>query len=225
VPLIVPPELPWTAEAEAPGAIVQVLPPCLATDDLSVDVRGSLTGTVVDARRELTREARTREAARVPEAIGWSLPGEIAAAGVFDGRFAVGEHRARACRRLDLALRSEGPIEPALAAFAGAEPVLVVWVDEIVAEPFSVGVLPGEVVHTPVGPVVVDLFAEPYRVTASVGAALVSEDGAVVVRVADRFETVLADDRNAAIAGRALARELSLDIARIWPSAAVVAQR
>lgn len=227
MPWILPPELPWAAEALPTGPVVTVLPACVLAAAPAVDYHEALAGTFVPLGREALREARTAEAARVPEVFGWALAGEIGAATGhrWDGRFAVGRATPASCRRLSAALAAGERLDPVLAGFASDQPVLVTWVDGLEAVPISALVLPGEVLHTSSGPVVSDLWAEPYQVTLRVGMALIAPDGTVVVRLSDQIDALLTDDLGAERAGRGVARELAAEVAKLWPCEELVAHR
>lgn len=224
---MVAPELPWAAEAVPTGPVVTVLPACVVATAPGVDYNEALLGVTVPLGRQALREARTREVARVPAAFGWALAGEIGAATGerWEGRFATGREAPTPCRRLTTALLDGARLDPVLAGFASDTPVLVTWVDGFDAVPISALVLPGEVVHTASGPVVSDLWTEPYQLTLRVGMALVSPDGTVVVRLSDEIGTVLTDDHGPERAGRAVARDLAAEVAKIWPCQELVANR
>ncbi len=98
----------------------------------------------------------------------------------------------------------------------GGDAALFSWVSELDGQPLSLLGFPGEVVETPVGPVVLDHDDEPYLVTAKVGMALVTRDGEVVVRYQDTFETILSARTDSARAGRELARALAREVTLVW---------
>lgn len=215
--LELPPQ-PWAAEASPPGDEVLVLPVLDRTRTIPVDYAESI-GVRVPFEREDTRRRRTVELADVPRAFGWALPGEVGAdlGDRWEGRFLVGRWPSGARGRLEQALGGSG-LDVALSDLADSRrPVLVTWVSALDGRPISGEALPGEVVDTEVGPVVSDLFSEPYRVEATLGAALIAPDGEVVVRVDDDFEAVLSDVSGPDQVGRALASALAEDVAKLWP--------
>ncbi len=222
-----PPELPWAAEAVLTGPVVTVLPACRVAATPAVDYDEALLGMSVPPGRQALRESRTAQVAEVPAAFGWALAGEIGAATAdrWQGRFQAGRATTGDCKRLSAALAAGAHLDPVLAGFASDTPVLVTWVDGLEAVPISAMVLPGEVVHTTAGPVVSDLWTEPYQLTLRVGMALVSPDGTVVVRLSDEIGALLTDEHGPDRAGRAVARDLAGEVAKIWPCEELVATR
>lgn len=215
--LLLPPQ-PWAAEASPPGDEVIVLPVLDRSGAIAVDYAEAL-GVRVPFDREDARRRRTIELADVPVAFGWALPGEVGAdlGARWNGRFVVGKWPVGARARLDQALDGPG-LDGALSDLADPlRPVLITWVLALDGRPISGEALPGEVVDTEIGPVISDLFAEPYRVRATLGAALIAPDGEVVVRVGDEFEAVLSDVSGPDRVGRALAAALAVDVAKMWP--------
>ena len=92
------------------------------------------------------------------------------------------------------------------------------WTASLRGEPVSNQGLPGDLVTTDAGPVIVDHGEEVYRVRARVGLALVAPDGEVVVRYVDTYEALLSDRADPAQAARDLARDLAAQVALIWPT-------
>lgn len=210
---------PWAADAEPAGDEILVLPVLDRSGARAVDYRESL-GVRVPYTREEVRRERTAELGLIAAAYGWALPGEVGAAlgASWDGRFLVGRWPAGARSRIDQALDG-GDIDVALAGLADPRrTVLVTWVDRVDGRPISAEAMPGEVVHTAVGPVICDLFAEPYRVNATIGAALIAPDGQILVRVTDDVEAVLSEADGPDRVGRTLAAALAEDVAKLWPT-------
>ena len=94
---------------------------------------------------------------------------------------------------------------------------LVSWVEDITATPITQEAAPGEMVQSDVGPILVNLFEESYRVRATVGMALVASDGEVILRYRDDFESILGEQRNPNRVGRDLAMSLAREITKMWP--------
>lgn len=205
------PELPWTTEALDPGAVIGVRP-AVGDAEIAIEACAALTRPETAARRLADAEQLAAE-------IGWSLPGELAVqvSDVWSGRFEVGSWRPTDRRAVRQALR-QGPIDPALAGSAvGRGAVLVTWVDAIDLRPLSCDGIPGEIVLTRGQPAVIDLFDEPWRARATLGAALVSPEGQVLARVTDTIDAVLSDQQGAAHASRAISRDLADQFALVWP--------
>ena len=213
--------LPWAAEAR-PTHNVRVLPVLTVYDEPEVRLDGYV-GAGVSWYREGIRRQRTSELNEISEAIGDSLPGAVHGEmrGCWDGNFRVGRYPVLTRDRLAGALKGRSDLDEALVDIAqsvGGEAVLFTWITELRGDPLSAEGLPGEIIETSVGPVVVDLYDEPYRVTAEVGMALVTSDGDVVVRYADTFEAILSGASRPAHTGRDLAKLLASEVAMVWPN-------
>jgi hypothetical protein len=215
------PSVSWDFQARAVPGEVRVLPALVdaAAPALS---RESYVGAGIPVGREAVRRERTAQLARVPEAFAAALPGALNAAmgPSWGGDFAVGRYPAGARRALRAAVRGRADLPEALGRVgrgAGGEGALVTWVERIEARPITALGFAGEIVGTELGPVVVDHRAEPYRVVARVGVALVAADGDVVLRYRDTVETVLSADGPDA-AARHLARDLAAELALVWPA-------
>jgi hypothetical protein len=213
--------LSWDASARYPAGVIHVLPVLGTYEQPRVDLDEGLRDLTVSRDREQIRRERTYELVQVPGAIALALPGEVQVAlgDAWSGRFRSARWPVGGRDRLAAALHRDGSLDDALASLARDDGlVLVTWVDDLRGDPLTAEALPGEVVHTASGPVIVDLFAEPYRVTAGVGMALVASDGEVVVRYADRFEGLLSASRDSDVVGRELARDLAEQAALLWPT-------
>jgi hypothetical protein len=202
-----------------PGEI-RVLPVIGPEDLPEVDLE-SWVGAGLTPQRIRLREERTAALRALPNALRQALPGQVHAAleGSWEGDFTVGRFPLGTRERLRVALRDGEPLDEALGAVArGAKsPVLVTWVDRLEGTPLTVHGPPGELVSTTEGPVLVDLFDEPYQVQVRAGCALVAADGEVVLRYRDHFETVVSSTRDQYRAGRALAEDLAWEVTKVWP--------
>lgn len=184
-------------------------------------VLDSWVGAGLTPSRVHTREDRTDGLQRMPHSVRTAFPGEVHAAldGRWEGEFRVGRYPVGGKERLQSALRSRQDIDDTLGVIARASKhaILVTWVVTLEGTPLTVHSPPGQLVTTDAGPVLVDLFDEPYHVEATLGCALVAADGEVVLRYTDSFETVLSGSRDANMAGRDLAAALAAEVAKVWP--------
>ncbi|TNE85019.1 MAG: hypothetical protein EP330_26820 [Deltaproteobacteria bacterium] len=214
-------DLSWNFEARAVPGEIRVLPVIGPASDPEV-ILESWVGAGLTPLRTSLREARTEELLALPDAVRASLPGQVHAAldGTWEGEFRVGRYPVGGRERVQAALRTRQDLDEALGVVARASrsAVLVTWVESVDGVPLTVHSPPGETVSTSAGPVLVDLFDEPYRVEATLGCALVASDGEVVLRYQDSFETVISGTRDARAAGRTLAEELALEVAKVWPA-------
>jgi hypothetical protein len=214
------PRLSWMAEARYAGRDIRVLPVLALFDEPELDLveLGTVTWD-----REMQRRERTEQLGMLPRQVGMALPGEVnvAMGDEWTGRFTVGRYPMGTKPRVSDALRGRGDLDDALEELArGADghAVLVTWVTQLEGVPVTRIALPGEVVETAVGPVLVDIHDEAYRVRAEIGMALVLPDGEVVLRYGDEFEAVLSSQVGPAEAGRDLARALAAEVATVWPA-------
>lgn len=214
---------PFRFEGEPTLGEIRVVPVLHAYDPPPLRVDGYVAHAIIDARLVL-REQRMDELGRVPDELGVSLPGAIHARldDAWHGHFKVGTLPIGARSRLEGALRRQDPreLEEALAVAArgvGGQATLFTWVTELTADPLTAEGFPGDRVDTPVGPVIVDLFEEPYRVHATLGMALVRSDGLVVLRYSDQAASLLSPHRSASRVGRDLAIELADEVVKMWP--------
>lgn len=214
-------DLSWSFEARAVPGEIKVLPVIGPAQTPEVILESWVGAELTPLRTEL-REARTDDLKALPDAVRSALPGEVHAAlhGSWDGEFRVGRYPIGGKERVQAALRSRQPLDETLGVIARAadSAVLITWVDSLDGIPLTVHSPPGEMIRTPSGPVLVDLFDEPYRVEATLGCALVASDGEVVLRYQDSFETVISGARDANTAGRALASDLARELATVWPA-------
>ncbi|MEQ1501658.1 MAG: hypothetical protein ABMB14_05480 [Myxococcota bacterium] len=217
-----PPEvyLPFSFEARPTSGEVRVVPALRLHDPVAADLRAYLGTQLPDSEQRL-RIQRTHELTELSEAVGFALPGEVNGelGDTWPGQFRSSSYPMGSRQRVEEALRSRVGVDWALGEAAraiGGDAALISWMDELDAEPLTTRGLPGVVVDTAAGPVVVDSEDEPYLVSAQVGMALVAADGEVVVRYTDTYETVLSGSRGPAVAGRDLAHALAEEVALVW---------
>jgi len=215
------PTLAWDFEARPTYGEIRVLPVIV---DIEVPAlsRDSFLGTELSTSRVAQRRDRTEALATVPSEVAVALPGAVHGelGAQWAGQFRVGHYPVGGRDKVRGALRGRTDLEDALSAVAvdvGGDASLFVWVTGRRGTPLTVEGFPGETILTGGGPVLIDLGDEAYRVEARVGMALVAADGEVVLRYTDAFETVLSDGRDAATAGRDLARALAREVATVWP--------
>lgn len=210
--------LPWDFAAREATGEVRVLP----TLDLSTTpglVRDTWIGLPAPPDQERVRRRRTAELTRVPHEIGMALPGAVNGelGPTWSGSFHLARWPEGADVRVATAIeRGDWRVLAPLARAVGGDAVLLTWLTSIDGRPVTADALPGDVVDTAAGPVVVDLRDEPYLVTATIGAALVTRDGEVCVRYTDTFEGVLSARYDPPRVGRQLARSLAEELTHVW---------
>lgn len=213
-------DLSWNFEARSMPGEIRVLPVIGPADSPQL-VLDSWLGADLTPKRTHLREDRTAALKRMPHALRTAFPGEVHAAldGAWVGEFRVGRFPLGGRDRLQTALRSRQELDDTLGLIARASDsaILVTWVDRLEGTPLTVHSPPGELVSLDAGPVLVDLFDEPYSVEATIGCALVAADGEVVLRYTDSFETVLSGSRDGNTAARELAAALAGEVAKVWP--------
>lgn len=219
-PVSTDPLLPFRFEARPTGGEVRVVPALQLHDAVSPDF-GSFFGTALAQGQIDVREVRAHELGELSSAVGRALPGEVNGqlGRTWTGQFLTHPFPPAARQRVADALRTGRDLDVALADAAraiGGDAALISWMDQLEATPMTLSDLPGELLDTPAGPVVVDYPDEPFLVTARVGMALVTADGEVVVRYQDTYQTVLSGTRGPQIAGRDLAHSLAAEVALIW---------
>jgi len=214
---------PWRFEGDPALGEIRVVPTLHAFDMPALRTDGYVTEGIVDSR-VLLREQRMRELSLVPDEVGVSLPGAIHARlnEDWDGHFKVGHLPLGARGRLENALRRGDldDLELALGDAArgvGGQATLFTWITHLAADPLTAEGFPGDRIDTAAGPVVLNIFEEPYRVRAEIGMALVRSDGLVVLRYADHADSLLSPERKATRVGRDLAAELAQEVAKMWP--------
>ena len=194
--------------------------PVIAPTDVQLGNDTWVGAGLSELRQDLRRE-RESMATDVPASIAAALPGAIngRVGASWGGEFSVGRYRMGARRKLAHHVGALSMV-PALtdAATRGDDAsTLFIWVEQVNASPLSAETFAGDIVVTEAGPVVVDHHVEPYRVSATVGAALVASDGQIVVRYVDHFEAVLTD-RGPGATGRTIAQGLADELSLVWPS-------
>jgi hypothetical protein len=219
-PVPLDPILPFRFEARPTGGEVRVVPALRLHDTVPPELGSFLGGALAQGQIDV-RTTRTHELGELSSAVGRALPGEVngALGRAWTGQFVTHPFPTASRQRVVDALRTGRDLDTALADAAraiGGDAALISWMDELEARPLTLSDLPGQLLETPAGPVVVDYPDEPYLVTARVGMALVAADGEVVVRYQDTYETVLSGSRGPSIAGRDLAYALAAEVAMIW---------
>lgn len=222
-PAVVPggrPVMPFAFEARPTEGEIRVVPALRLHEPLDVEL-DSFLGPALPPGPVSVRVARTRELQELSRAVGLALPCEVngALGAAWPGQFTSHDMPQAAQRHLEEALRGEGDLDQALADAAravGGDGVLFSWMDRLEASPLSLVDVPGAVLDTPAGPVVLDDRDEPYLVSARIGMALVAADGEVVLRYTDTYETVLSGARGPTVAGQDLAREIVDEVAMVW---------
>ncbi len=214
-----PPPLNWDFDGRAVPGSVRVMP-IIAPIDVQLGNDTWVGAGLSEIRQDLRRE-RESMALDVPASIAAALPGAIngRVGSSWGGEFSVGRYRMGARRRLanHVGALSMVPALTDIATRGDEASTLFIWVEEVNASPLSAETFAGDIVVTGAGPVVVDHHVEPYRVSATVGAALVASDGAIVVRYVDHFEAVLTD-RGPSATGRTIAQGLADELSLVWPS-------
>jgi hypothetical protein len=215
------PVLPFvTYEATQTFGEVRVVPALRLHGPLEPEL-GSFFGVALPAGPIATRITRTAQLEELTAEVGLALPGEVNGelGERWTGQFRSHRMPNTARQHLEEALRGQRDLELAFAGAAkavGGDAVLFSWMDQLEASPLTLRDLPGEVVDTPAGPVVVDDADQPYLVTAQVGMALVATGGEVVIRYHDTYETVLSGARGPDVAGRDIAEMMAHEIAKVW---------
>lgn len=214
------PFLPFSFEARPTGGEVRVVPALQLHAPVSPELGNYLARRLPEGQVDV-RIHRAHQLAELSSAVGLALPGEVNGelGSSWSGQFLTHPFPAASRQRLEEALRTGREVDLALADAAraiGGDAVLISWMDELDAKPLSLFDLPGQVLETAAGPVLVDFPDEPYRVSARVGMALVTADGEVVVRYHDTYETVLSGARGPSVAGRDLAHALAAEVAMVW---------
>lgn len=214
-----PPPLHWDWDGRAVPGSVRVMPVIAPTDvQLGED---TWVGAGLSELRQDLRHEREEMASTIPASIASALPGAINSrvGESWGGEFSVGRYRIGARKRLEnhVGALSMVPTLTHMATRGDSASTLFIWVEEVVASPLSAETFAGDIVVTEAGPVVVDHQVEPYRINATVGAALVASDGDIVVRYVDHFEAVLTD-RGPAATGRTIAQGLAGELSLVWPS-------
>jgi hypothetical protein len=213
----------WRFEGLDARGEVRVVPVLALHDDPTVEARDYVTAGITD-RRHALRAARVEALSRVPETVATALPGAVHARldPAWHGRFRVGhlplgarDRLAAHLRRDDVRALDELLVD--LAARVGGDATLFTWIRDLDGTPLTLETFPGDRVQTPAGPVLLDLYEEPYRVTARLGMALVTADGHVVARYEDAFSSLLTPHRAARQVALDLANGLAAEVAPMWP--------
>ena len=168
------------------------------------------------------RKQRMESIKTVPDAVGMALPGALASQLPIDwgGSFHVGHYSGSIKSKMTDHIAHGESIDRLLIEMGSRKKgvsTLVSWVEELEATPITQEAAPGEMVITEVGPIIVNLFEECYRIRATVGMALVTSDGEVILRYRDQFESILGEQRSPNRVGRDLALSLAKEITKMWP--------
>lgn len=168
------------------------------------------------------RKQRMESLKDVPDAVGLALPGALASElpAHWSGQFLVGHFPGAMKSKMTERIQSGESIDALLTEMASRKKgtsTLVSWVEHVTATPITQEAAAGDLVSTEVGPIIVNLFEESYRVRATLGMALVASDGEVILRYNDVFESILGDQRNTHRVGRDLAIRLAQEITKMWP--------
>jgi hypothetical protein len=174
---------------------VRVVPTLRLHPEVRPDRRSPL-GLALSENQVAQREHHARQLDSISEQLSWALPAEVngALGDRWGGHFERVNFPTGARNRLANALVGNEDVPEALAELGravGGDAVLLTWVDQLRAVPMTVSAFPGEVVDTPVGPVVVDATNEPFRVWAGVGVALITSTGVVISHDHATYDTVL----------------------------------
>jgi len=217
-----PPVLSWDFSARPTEGDVQVVPVLVDAVRLRLG-EATWLGPEPSVDRLRQRVDRTRQLAEVPTAVGIAVPGALAEAlgGHWHGAFHVGALPSGGREHWLSAVHGRADLDATLGALAralGGDASLFVWVDRLQGQPLTATGLPGDLLRTDAGPVVVDHRAEPYRVQARIGVALVAADGEVVLRYVDTYDALLTERADPAQVGRDLARRLAEQVVRVWPT-------
>ena len=211
--------LPWDFSAREATGDVRVLPLLtLGQVDDSL-VRETWIGLPAPPAQERVRRRRTSELQRIPHEIGLALPGAVNGelGPSWSGDFHLANWPEGTEARMAGAIeRQDWQALRGVARAVGGDAVLVTWLTDLVGDPITASYLPGDVAQTAAGPVVVDLSDEPYLVSATIGAALVTRDGEVCVRYSDTFNAILSARYDAPKVGRQLARGMATELTRVW---------
>lgn len=213
--------LPFAFEARGTYGEVNVIPALALHEPVEPNL-DSYVGAALPYHRSSIRALRAEQLEQVPSAVGLALPGEVnGLLGLkWPGQFHDHRIPPASLSRLGAALTGRRPdLHASLAEAAhgaGGEASLFSWVIELEGEPLSLRGFPGEVVQTVAGPVVLDHDDEPYLVEAEVGMALVTEDGAVLLRYQDTYHALLSRESTPQDAGRMLARSLAEEVVLVW---------
>ncbi len=210
----------WHFEPRVTDGDIVVMPVVAPLAPLTV-TRGTWLGRNLDLTSLETRLERTIAVGTLPQAASAEFPGALNAriGREWSGRFRPGRLPVGGEDRIAAALGGWTDLDHALSDLAranGGSGTLFTWVDALEGTPLSATELPGDIVHTPVGPVVVDLGDEPYLVRARMGMALVASDGEVVLRYREALDTVISAQHGPSRAGRALADALADEVVRVW---------
>lgn len=204
----------------AGGGDVHVLPTLRLHREVQPDATSPI-GLELNAAQLQLRAQRAQQLDRLYEHLSWALAGEVngALGEAWPGRFVRTDYARGQRRILETVVLAHAPPDPALAAVgrrAGGAAVLVSWIDALSAEPMTLRAMPGEVVDTPVGPVVVDATNEPYRVRASIGVAVVDADGRVIVSSHATYDAVMRGERGVETAALELSQAVAETLLPAW---------
>ena len=212
--------LPFAFEARASRGEIWVMPPLAVHAPVEMSNQHIL-GAALSPAQHAIRARRMREIGALPQTIAEVLPGEVNAqlGAMWTGQFR--HHPApisRAHRLTDAVLHRRPDLHAVFEDYAEAfgRWALLTWITELESQPLMGRALPGEVVKTESGPVVVDFVDDPHLLSVRLGTALLAPDGEVVLRYEDRFEAVLTGRSGCQQAARQLAAALANEISLVW---------
>lgn len=213
----------WTAEGDTVLGEVRVVPLIHAYDPPQLRTDSFVTNTI-NASRHRLRQQRMEQVFQVPEMIGATIPGAVHARlnDAWNGYFTPAKMPLSLQNRLADAIRNDkrDQTERLLrktSATVGGQAVLVTWVRTLRADPLTAEAFPGDRIETPHGPVFVDFREEPYRITAEVGAALIRNDGTIVIHYAETTSAALTSEIPHWSAAADLSGVIAADLATLWP--------
>ncbi len=214
------PPPPWRFEPRRTAGEIHVVP-VVATNARPHLVADTWVGRPLPDEFLDTRRRRTADLSTLPGRTGYEIPGALNAriGREWDGRFSLASLPIGGEQRIASALHGAGDLDNTLSALGramGGQATLFTWVASLEGVPLTASQVPGDIVDTPAGPVVVDFKDEPYLVTAEVGMALVASDGEIVLRYRESIDTVLSGRFGPARASRALADTLVEEVVRVW---------
>ncbi len=216
-----PAPLPFAFDARPTWGEIRVLPVVGVHEEVPVNLDSLFGADLTESRRRVRKKRTWQLDSALPSQVAWALPGALngALGDSWGGQFISHRHPPGVRDRLTNALTGQRDLDATLGEVArtvGGNATLVCWVRSVHGEPLSVQGLPGQVVQTEFGPVVVDHDDEPYLVNAVVGMALVARDGEVVVRYEDTFGTLLSARQGPEYAARDLAAALADEVVKVW---------
>lgn len=205
------------ASLPSPDAPLQTLPTLRRHPPVQANTESPI-GPELSASQLAFRMQRARELDGLFEELSWAIPAEVNAAvgTAWMGPFVRTRLPPRLHRALATGLAREQDVSAIVRRRLPSGPVLVTWLDDVTAAPMTLASLPGEVVDSPVGPIVVDGTNEPFLVQATIGAALVEPDGTVLHRSYRTYDAVMRGEHALDVTALDLARGVAQQVASAW---------